>query len=193
MPSRGKQLRQQHQASYWRHSESQRRSNLRNRVLTEGANTGKTGRVADRAERRPPFSSPEGFPWPDGRADMKDRRRMEATHWIDLQGRIRKTPCQRLKRLDFKVPLHAAVRAFVFKRDCFLCAMCGAGPSVIPLNYDGVRTLHVPGAICLEMDHIVSQRCGGSHHPDNLQTLCNSCNARKSVLVDRKKKAVCHA
>jgi 5-methylcytosine-specific restriction endonuclease McrA len=33
-------------------------------------------------------------------------------------------------------------------------------------------------------DHIVSRRNGGSHHPDSLRVLCDSCNAAKTGLVD---------
>lgn len=36
----------------------------------------------------------------------------------------------------------------------------------------------------LVADHVVSRRNGGSHHPDNLQALCQRCNARKAALVD---------
>jgi 5-methylcytosine-specific restriction endonuclease McrA len=38
----------------------------------------------------------------------------------------------------------------------------------------------------LVADHVISRRNGGSHHPDNMQCLCNSCNSRKANLIDAK-------
>lgn len=37
------------------------------------------------------------------------------------------------------------------------------------------------------------RRNGGSHHPSNLQCLCDPCNARKAGLVDSKGRPQCHA
>jgi 5-methylcytosine-specific restriction endonuclease McrA len=113
-------------------------------------------------------------------------RTIDAALWTDHNGETHRTPSPRLTRLDFKVGLHARLRAFVFRRDGFVCQECGLAAFEVPLNYDGVRTLFVPGAICLEMDHVLSQRNGGTHHPTNLRTLCNSCNARKAGLIDAK-------
>lgn len=58
-----------------------------------------------------------------------------------------------------------ALRAFVLSRDGYLCQWCG-------------------GTHRLVCDHIISRRNGGSHHPGNLQALCESCNARKVSLID---------
>lgn len=104
--------------------------------------------------------------------------------WVDHHGMTHKAPSPRLDKLCFQVTLHARVRAFVFIRDGFRCRICGVEGADPPEEYDGRYTLHVPGRICLELDHVLSQRNGGTHHPSNLQTLCNSCNARKSALVD---------
>ena len=38
----------------------------------------------------------------------------------------------------------------------------------------------------LVADHIVSRKNGGEHHPNNLQAMCQSCNSKKSGLVDSK-------
>ncbi len=87
--------------------------------------------------------------------------------WTDHRGRSWKVP-QILGRLKpGKCAGHAALREFVIGRDGGKCKQCG--------NSDPVQ---------LVADHILSRRNGGQHHPDNLQCLCTSCNARKSSLVD---------
>lgn len=57
-----------------------------------------------------------------------------------------------------KIP--ASVRRSIFERDEYRCRHCG-------------------GYIDLSLDHIVPWSKGGSDEPDNLQTLCRSCNSRK--------------
>ncbi len=105
--------------------------------------------------------------------------------WQDHHGEMR--PAPRIKgRLKFsKIPLHASLRAYVFRRDGFVCLKCGTYPRFVPLDFDGKHTLSCHPGLCLVMDHIISIRNGGTHHPDNLQTYCDSCNARKVGLVDR--------
>jgi 5-methylcytosine-specific restriction endonuclease McrA len=85
--------------------------------------------------------------------------------WTDHNGRFWKTPTI-LGRLKMRVPCHSALRDFVIRRDC-VCKWCGAKENLIA-------------------DHIVSRRNGGSHHPDNLQALCQPCNSRKVSLIDKK-------
>jgi 5-methylcytosine-specific restriction endonuclease McrA len=108
----------------------------------------------------------------------------EATYWTDHGGRAWKVPTRR-GRLKFKTPAHAALRAFVFRRDGFACVACGAKGVRVPKNYDGRKTVGVVGGWCLVMDHQLSRRNGGAHHPDNLATYCDKCNARKAATVDR--------
>lgn len=85
--------------------------------------------------------------------------------WTDEGGKAWRVP-QIRGRLKSSIPSHAALRAFVITRDGSKCRRC-------------------PRTDGLVADHIVSRRNGGSHHPDNLQCLCSSCNARKSNLEDR--------
>ena len=89
--------------------------------------------------------------------------------WKDHLGIERPVP-QALGRLRFgKCPGHRALREFVFQRDGYKCLHCGE-----------------ENRLKLVADHIVSRRNGGSHHPSNLQCLCDSCNARKAGLIDVK-------
>jgi 5-methylcytosine-specific restriction endonuclease McrA len=69
-------------------------------------------------------------------------------------------------RLKMRIPCHRALRDFVLWRDK-KCQRCGATDDLVA-------------------DHIVSRRNGGSHHPLNLQALCQSCNSAKAGLVDAK-------
>lgn len=91
----------------------------------------------------------------------------EPSSWVDYHGDRYPVPQKkgRLKQGRFK--LHLAVRDYVMERDDFTCQQCGKTTT-------------------LELDHIISRRNGGSHHPDNLQILCNSCNARKGATTDRR-------
>jgi 5-methylcytosine-specific restriction endonuclease McrA len=113
-------------------------------------------------------------------------RTIDAAFWTDMNGNV--WPAPRIKGpLNFsKFSLHAKLRAFVFSRDHFTCQKCGTTASSVPDVYDGRKTLQCDPGMCLVMDHILSRRNGGSHHPENLQTYCDSCNARKSGLVDSK-------
>lgn len=109
----------------------------------------------------------------------------DLSSWIDHHGTRMATPTI-AGRLRFRIPLHRALRAFVFYRDAFKCRKCGIEPVETPANYDGSRAVSVPGRSCLVMDHVVSRRNGGAHHPSNLMTLCDRCNAAKSGAVDSK-------
>lgn len=88
----------------------------------------------------------------------------QAKIWTDQHGKAWKVPMIR-GRLKFRIPCHPALRAFVLWRDNYTCQGCGTHNDLIA-------------------DHIISRRNGGPHHPDNLQALCQSCNARKANLID---------
>jgi 5-methylcytosine-specific restriction endonuclease McrA len=65
-------------------------------------------------------------------------------------------------------------------------------PTEVPIYYNGAESLYVTRLSragyrsFLVIDHVLSLRNGGTNHPDNLQTLCDCCNAAKSGLVDSK-------
>jgi 5-methylcytosine-specific restriction endonuclease McrA len=93
----------------------------------------------------------------------------EPRTWVDHLNVERAVP-QIARRLKFtRIRIHGALRDFVMHRDAGRCVWCGFAEE---------WELHI--------DHIISRRNGGSHHPLNLQVLCCSCNARKSGLVDSK-------
>ena len=88
-------------------------------------------------------------------------------------------------RLKFEYPLHAYLRAWIYTRDRFTCQHCGVRPESIPENYNGRLTLETPRGMMLVLDHIISLRRGGDNSAENLQTLCDSCNARKVTTHDK--------
>lgn len=110
---------------------------------------------------------------------------MSPEFWTDQLGVSRRVPTCRW-RLKFYMAGHAALRAFVFARDGFVCLDCGDPAVNVPAQYTGRETVATARGSCLVMDHVVSRRNGGSHGPENLRTLCDSCNARKAGLVDAK-------
>lgn len=105
-------------------------------------------------------------------------------YWTDHNGKEWKVPTI-IGRLKFRIPCHAALRAFVFERDGYACVQCGAKASNIPAVVPGREALMVPDRWCLVMDHTLSRRNGGAHHPSNLRTFCDTCNAAKVGLVDK--------
>jgi 5-methylcytosine-specific restriction endonuclease McrA len=86
-------------------------------------------------------------------------------NWTDHHGKTWKVPEIKGRLKPGKCPGHAALRAFVIHRDGS-CKKCGGKDDLLA-------------------DHILSRRNGGSHHPNNLQCLCERCNASKSGTVDR--------
>ena len=97
---------------------------------------------------------------------MRDYSKVSSQFWTDHYGREWKVP-QILGRLKpGRGPGHAALREYIIHRDGGKCVRCGSENSLLA-------------------DHVISRRNGGQHHPDNLQCLCDSCNARKSATEDR--------
>ena len=97
----------------------------------------------------------------------------EPSSWTDDAGRVLQT-LRILGRIKYRYPAALALRSHVFDRDGYRCLSCGCA--------DSVKSPHL-------LDHIISRRNGGSHYPDNLQTLCMSCNASKAATVDSKRRA----
>lgn len=112
-------------------------------------------------------------------------------HWTDHLGIVWALPVMQ-GPLKFKLPSHAAIRAFVFHRDGYKCRRCPARAVNIPDAYDGRYTLFTDTLVrsrkgdrswsdVLIVDHVLTRRAGGRNHPDNLQTLCETCNKQKQA------------
>lgn len=83
---------------------------------------------------------------------------------VELLQRItKKTPTRR--------PISVRLRYSVLKRDHEQCVKCGASPKKDRL-------------VTLEIDHIIPVAEGGTNDPENLQTLCWSCNSGKTDTID---------
>jgi hypothetical protein len=82
--------------------------------------------------------------------------------WSDHKGRVWLVPTTRGPLSFTRNKTHAVLRDYVFDRDGHQCRACGSD------RY-------------LQIDHIISRFNGGSHHPNNLQTLCATCNSRKGI------------
>ena len=105
-------------------------------------------------------------------------RTIDSALWTDHLGQTHRRPTIKGRLKFSKIPLHRHLRAFVFTRDKFTCQKCGIQAESIPVDYDGLFAVSTgPRSPCLVMDHIISIRNGGTHHPLNLQTLVRMCGA----------------
>jgi hypothetical protein len=87
-------------------------------------------------------------------------------------------------RLNFNYPAHAALRVHVHHRDGYRCQRCGVPAAAVPSSYSGrdplqTAVIHRGWPLLLVLDHVIARAAGGSHHVDNLQTLCELCNLKK--------------
>lgn len=86
-------------------------------------------------------------------------------------------------------PRFVKMRLAVYARDQYTCQSCRWAPST-PVDYDG---RHALGDVVmrgrqyvvriLELDHVYPESLGGAFEFDNLQALCNWCNASKGARV----------
>lgn len=102
--------------------------------------------------------------------------------WTDENGLLWPSPSPRWG-FNYHNASHAALRSFVFRRDGFTCLRCKDSVTEKPAAYDGRYSLYTAKGRMLIPDHILSRKAGGLSHPDNLQTLCDPCNASK-VAID---------
>ena len=87
-------------------------------------------------------------------------------YWQDNQGRLHQVFASR--RLNYSQKGQAFLRDFVMERDNNRCIICSKSNDLV-------------------IDHIISLKNGGTNHPDNLQTLYQSCNSRKTGLFDARR------
>jgi len=116
---------------------------------------------------------------------MRDYSNSLRWTWTDYRGHIWPVIESR-RRLKFKYPSHAALRAQIFHRDGYKCVRCGATAINVSDNYNGSKTLltdtFVPSGFrdVLVVDHILTLKAGGLNVIENFQILCETCNKRKS-------------
>lgn len=105
--------------------------------------------------------------------------------WTDPKGNINIVPshnsCKRLRAT--KIPAHKKIKAYVLERDEYCCRKCFATSS------ENIKWLECwsdkwQKHTFLVIDHILSIKNGGTHHPNNLQVLCDLCNSQKVGLED---------
>ncbi len=99
--------------------------------------------------------------------------------WIDLSGTERRT-MRSSGRIKYRDESAWALRRLVYDRDKYCCQICG-WVAHVPESWNQRDALLMSGSatICLVLDHIISVANCGSHHPDNLQALCDTCNFKK--------------
>jgi len=78
--------------------------------------------------------------------------------WTDSNGIKRLIPSPKYPLT--KTSAGRVLRRYILMRDNNTCRVCGEYPA-------------------LDVDHIITRRYGGTHHPRNLQALCWTCNSRK--------------
>jgi len=91
-------------------------------------------------------------------AALDAARRVHANRHPERQARH-----TRHKRKDMRV----SIRFRILKRDKYKCRLCGRSGS--------------DSGVELEVDHKTALAVGGTNDPDNLWTLCKSCNSGKGV------------
>lgn len=115
---------------------------------------------------------------------MRDYAKIVPTFWTDHRGQQWPVILSS-RRLKFKYPAHAALRAHVFHRDGYRCVRCGAQGIDLPIEFTGRDTLFTNTLArsgrpdVLVLDHVLTLPAGGRSTIENLQTLCDTCNKRK--------------
>lgn len=116
---------------------------------------------------------------------MRDYGKVSAHTWIDYKGRVWPV-ITHTNRLKFKYPAHAALRDHVFNRDGFKCQRCSARAITVPDGWAGECALMTDTRVSsgypdiLILDHMLTLRAGGLSVIANLQTLCETCNKKKT-------------
>lgn len=122
--------------------------------------------------------------------------------WLDFRG-CEWPLIRSCRRLKFKCPAHAALRAHVFYRDGFRCVRCDAHAVDVPPDYDGKSALFCNTSVrsklgrgryrlspdVLILEHIVTLAAGGRNVVNNLQAMCETCN-KKKIPEDRRAAAI---
>jgi hypothetical protein len=92
--------------------------------------------------------------------------RINEGFWTDFEGNVWKVISPKMRPFKEKYKKRSiALRDYVFRRDGYKCQRCSTTDNLV-------------------LDHRASLRNGGTNHPDNLQTLCHSCNCSKAYHCD---------
>ena len=95
------------------------------------------------------------------RLNVKGDGRISSCDWPGFaQAGIIQLPFIEEKKRESKATISDSIRWGVWERDDFTCRHCGARQR-------------------LSVDHIIPESRGGTLEPDNLQTLCRTCNSPK--------------
>ena len=117
------------------------------------------------------FESGEALPFPHVFAVVsKDEMFRQADRMLSV-----------LHRIDFGGARHVSTGVPGWRVEASYCP--NDGSCILMARWEFAEPL-APARSCLVIDHVVSRLNGGTHHPDNLQTLCDSCNSAKVGLVD---------
>jgi 5-methylcytosine-specific restriction endonuclease McrA len=110
-------------------------------------------------------------------------RTIETSMWTDEHGVPRRVPSHK-RRMNFgRCVLHAQLRGFIFRRDDFTCRHCGRR-ALGSKDYTGRFAPTSTDGVLMVLDHVLGLVNGGTNHPENLQVLCDPCNARKVTTHD---------
>jgi 5-methylcytosine-specific restriction endonuclease McrA len=106
-------------------------------------------------------------------------------YWTDFRGK-RWRVITSGRRLKYRTPAQQALRVHVFHEDGYACRACGAKAENVPADYDGTYVLFTNTRCAsgwpdmLIVDHVLTLKAGGTSRVENLQTLCDTCNKRKT-------------
>ncbi len=105
------------------------------------------------------------------KAQQLTRPQSESIRRAIMNGRKRYDHLRKpIKSVEFRRGISLKLRFQTMKRDNFRCVLCGKG---------------VKDDELLEVDHLIPVVSGGTNSPENLRTLCRSCNRGKMLAGER--------
>lgn len=99
--------------------------------------------------------------------DLPHQKKQEEKRLAEVASK-RQIPCATGNKAKQRAKMTPSLRMKILARDNFECKICGRNPR---------------DKVFLHVDHIIPIALGGLSAEDNLQTLCNECNAGKSSSI----------